>query len=686
MSVMQPKRGPTDVRERSCEQKGETVDDSRYRGKVIYYHTFSTSPSIRELKMGEDSDRATRMARRTEREQAEKRRTRHYREGKSSSTPGASSVNTNSASSRTDRMRTRAEEEREAKNRARDGGRQNGRSKKSRSPHRDRNRRSQDEEDAKRRAKSGKSSGVNPGAQSYGAAPAPNGNGALEIQAETVNESEEMSKMKQQMMDENERLRQEMAQENDSLRRQMECDNAALRNQMKGHGSDREQPSNNEEEKAPFPTKYKIAIAVVILVIGGGLGAFFGLSGSSSSEAAAAAATLTNAPVTVIPTEMPTPVASVTPTTATTEEPLYSKPTPGACVQVAAGEPVLGQNKMTTRIFDVTLDVSLVAETGVDTMLDALQTQTQEILVPELVGCNDQRRRREKNSVILRQSSTDRRRYAIANADATVVHDESQTCVSTGTGPCYRVVTSLNLFIKDETESDGVLNNLIVGVYDVESLAADLGIDALIDYIAFEDSLPAPITDSPTLAPATAPTLAPVSVPTLAPISTPSPTPGPTPNPTPRPTLRPTTSTPNCADNCQGDGACPEDAPEGVIGCGSCNGKCKTATTTTLSFVLRLTPIQFHFVSIFVLGDIACEETIGEIGENSCIGDEAWFVFLYILLARSSHTFTHSLSFFTSYCFNSPRTTDVFIGHNSCNCDKCKFLVLTAHISLIFCT
>ncbi|CAJ1937854.1 unnamed protein product [Cylindrotheca closterium] len=305
----------------------------------------------------------------------------------------------------------------------------------------------------------------------------------------------------------------------------------ALRGQMQ-NGDDQVQNDNVEESKT-IPRKCKIAIlAVLMIAFVGGAVAIFGTIGSPSSSAAAAAAVTTDAPVSVIPTEAPTPLPSLTPTVASTLEVIYPKPSPQACAQVAAGQPVLGQRSLATRSFNVELDVSLAAETDIDTMVDALQIQTQDILIPSLVGCNE---RRGLRAIVLRQSTTQRRRYAIANAEATVVHDPSQTCVPTGSGPCYRVVTTLNVFIKNATESEQVLNNLIVGVYDVEALSVDLGIGALIDSISFEDILLAQQepTNSPTRAPVSSPTVSPISAPTLPPaVSTLPQTPGPALTPT----------------------------------------------------------------------------------------------------------------------------------------------------------
>ncbi|KAL3927921.1 MAG: hypothetical protein SGBAC_012877 [Bacillariaceae sp.] len=453
-------------------------------------------------------DRSHRMKDRTELEQEAKRRARHGGDSSRSPTPGAATSAATVSTVSTEHSRQtirRTEEQQEAKRRARDGRPPS--SSVTAAPA------------APAASAPATPNNIRPILPPTPALSNPNQNPPavepMELHAEVVNEDEdEIERTKQQLQQENERLRAQMDRENAELRRQMaqqqrhnNDDNSNTANPIGMIGAVQgevvvveasEVTNDPDDENKLASKKWCItAVILILLMVGGGVGAYFGLNKEPSEDQTT---TLvfpgTSAPLPPMPTPQPfTP----SPTQAPTPNLLvFPKPTPADCLSVISGGQLEGQEFLETREFEIDVIVSMQEVTNETEILDALRLTTQLLIVPELVGCiGDGRRRRlsanQDTSRLLRnlqQDTIDPRRYAIANGNFVSNYMSDQNCTSLGDGPCHHVVTTLSLAIKDENESDYLLLTLLTDVYGVEDLKSKLLLATPFDTIALEKITP----------------------------------------------------------------------------------------------------------------------------------------------------------------------------------------------------
>jgi hypothetical protein len=708
--------------------------------------------------------RVSRMALRAEKEQDAKRRA-----GKSlsnDSTPGARSVDsTDELDDRKERMRSRAKHEQDAKRRSRsrsddstpgalsiDSSMDESDGRKERVRHR-----SPREQDAKMRARirSADSENLVPGAhaatssndRSHRSKEARNrGNNTanealfpqeiheqrtnlaeggavnvrssetLELEAEVVDEEADMERMKQQIKAENQRLQIAMDQENERLRKHMEQDNQALRNQMEG--TTRGQEDAADEGK--FSNKCKIIVAVLFVLVAGGVGAYFGTRGTSSDST----------PTPVAP-QTPTPSpSSLMVTEAPTQAPLYPRPSPEDCQAIATGGPVQGQEDMAIMSFDVEMDVTLTVDTNLDDVLDAVEAKTQEILLPDLAGCFEDRRNLGDFIRGNRRNLNAPRRFAIANGGISVGEADTQSCqVNSGT-TCYSMTIVLDLAVKSEEERIFVVTSIIIDVFGVDSLVEVLGLGPPFDtikLIAVNSNTP---TEAPSALPTGMPSYSPTKVPTTdAPTKMPTTSP-PSPSPTNIPTSSPTPPpSSECGQSCVGDSACEFFETDVAVGCDAClgqsacelmdggsvaDGSCQGMEVCAHLIDVSIGPnsclddlacaclendrdvganecqergdcctpvggpLNVPDSSCRHLGQQTCKFASGPIGSNSCRGDSATCDRAKATIGNNScndggcqdswGTITNDSCNGFAAC---PGAQDMMIGRNSCNCDSC---------------
>jgi hypothetical protein len=574
----------------------------------------------------EPDDRKERMRSRAKHEQDAKRRGRPR---SNDSTPGARSVDsTDEPDDRKERMRSRAKHEQDAKRRGRPtsddstpGAQSFGSSTDESDGRKERARhRSTREQAAKRRARSRSDDSENivPGAHAAtssndrahrskearnrgnntaeealfpqeiheqrtnlaeGGAANVRSSGTIELEAEVVDEEADMERMKEQIKADNHRLQIAMDQENERLHRQMEQDNEALRNQMEGITRGQE----DAPDEGKFSNKCKMLVAVLFVLVAVGVGVYFGTRGTSSDSAPTPVAPqTTNSPTVGNGGAAPTPSPSLMVTEAPTQAPVYPRPSPEDCQAIATGGPVQGQEDMAIRSFDVEMDVALTVDTNLDDVLDAVGAKTQEILLPDLAGCFEDRRNLGEYIRGNRRNLNAPRRFAIANGGISVGEADTQSCQVNGGGACYSIAIALDLAVKSEEERILVVTSIIIDVFGVDNLVEVLGLgppfDA-INLIAVNSNTPTEVpsafpTGMPSYSPTKVPTTdAPTKVPTTdAPTKMPTTSP-PSPSPTNIPTSSPNPPPSECGQSCVGDAACKFDETEVEVGCDACLGQ-----------------------------------------------------------------------------------------------------------------
>ncbi|CAJ1959536.1 unnamed protein product [Cylindrotheca closterium] len=258
------------------------------------------------------------------------------------------------------------------------------------------------------------------------------------------------------------------------------------------------------------------------------------------------ATTTMSAPPTFQPTPPPTKPMDAT----LFIRPIIEPPSKAECKSIAAGKEyyeALFQNENVDQpmkaYFAIDMDVMIrnqMAYGGrnfVNLVLPEIQMAIQKTLLPLLLGCSDNKKRRQRSLLVTE--------YPILNAKVIKLHKKSGLCVQTPVS-CYKISVELMLsFI--EMGPLGPIVGQITELFTEQTLVDHLGLEFIIQNTDTTDvrTLDSPPSNSPSLAPSespsTKPTSMPSTVPTLAPITA-SPTQTPTKQPSKTPTMAPSSS------------------------------------------------------------------------------------------------------------------------------------------------
>ncbi|KAL3931748.1 MAG: hypothetical protein SGBAC_011167, partial [Bacillariaceae sp.] len=268
---------------------------------------------------------------------------------------------------------------------------------------------------------------------------------------------------------------------------------------------------------------------------------------------------------------------------------------------------------MDTTTYGVVLVVMLPVDTSLNIIVNSLVEKTQDIVIPDLVGCVEDRRRRrlEDNEY----------RFAIANAMVTGdIAVDSKGCDDVASQICYAIALEMDLSIKSSEIPPFEIWGLIT-----EMFTSELALVDRLDLGGSFRSIEVISITRPTLAPSPKPIMPPVDSPTLALVTsaptraqaTPtsnSPTKNPTKNPTKRPTPHPTVledEDEDCEEKCTGSQSCDGHQNTVEVACGACIGtdSCRDMNEALIG-------------DISCIGDYSCPYLRDvDIRDESCIGD-----------------------------------------------------------------
>jgi len=336
---------------------------------------------------------------------------------------------------------------------------------------------------------------------------------------------------------EDERMKQ-LEDANKTLQNRMEDMARIQRGEAPLHGTPptatnaAEEEEEEEEEEQPKSNRNRMicCIILVLLVLGGaGAGAGIALGGGSEDPA----------PLDIPPTDGNTDAPKITelpsasPSGSPTEFLPYPPPEPSDCVAMANGNEVSGQEEMLSKNFTITFDTVLTPRGNPATLGSRLEDSMQSKFVPLTADCQNIARR--KLSV---------EKYAIGNGIPRVTCSANPSgCTASAPELCYECLMTLELWLKDENIKNLNVITKIGTLLADDDLLQDLDIGDLIAQLLPTEIAQRSPTNAPTVMPSAAPSAKPSSVPSLRPSSSPSkaPTTGaPTPKPSPGPTEKPT--------------------------------------------------------------------------------------------------------------------------------------------------
>lgn len=346
----------------------------------------------------------------------------------------------------------------------------------------------------------------------------------------------------------------------------LERENQELRDQLeheRRQSYDRQSLSSETKNRQRFSKKCKLITAVLFVILFAGAGAFF-VTRSSATPSFPFGAKQISIP----PTFAPTPAASAPKTDPPTQELVYEPPTREDCDTMRSGGRLEGEEGFRVSRYNVELDAELTPTATVEDVLAAMANATQQILIPDLVGCLGTQRRRLshfqlRRGMIKRIPRYNPNRYAIATGNSTIRLAVGRSCESGSGGPCLGIDVILHLTAKNAQEKQFVFQSLIIETFGPNDLATTLGLDALLTSIKLIDVKINSETDSPSDLPTNMPTLlvsqqpsdlpslVPSRAPTKSPTATPtqvasrSPTTLPSQSPSHLPSSTPTTGMPS---------------------------------------------------------------------------------------------------------------------------------------------
>jgi len=300
--------------------------------------------------------------------------------------------------------------------------------------------------------------------------------------------------------------------------------------------------SSETKNRQRCSKKCKLITAAVFVMLFGGAGTFFVIRGSSMNNFSIPAKQIS-----VPPTVAPTSEASAPKTDPPTQELVYEPATPEECETISNGGRLEGEEGLRVSRYNVELDVELTPTATVEDVLDAMTNATQQILIPDLVGCFGAHRGNStdfqlRRNMLRRSPRYNPNRYAIANGNSTIRLAVGRSCESGSGGPCVGMDVILHLAAKNADEKQFVFQSLIIEIFGPEDLATSLDLDAVLTSIKLIDVKINVETDAPSEVPTSRPTILDSEPPSDMPSLTPSsgPTKSPTATPTEVPSLVPT--------------------------------------------------------------------------------------------------------------------------------------------------
>ena len=348
------------------------------------------------------------------------------------------------------------------------------------------------------------------------------------LEAQVVNEDEDLELVKHEMEMDNKRRKREMEEENERLRQQIQEDNERYRQQMT-----LEEPRSKEEGR-PFCTKKSVMIIlIVVAAFAIGIGGYFGSGGSTPASD-------------VDPTLAPSSVKS-----------LYPSPSKSDCEAVAIGEEVEGQDEMDDQTLKVEFELITEENADVEAYLSNLEDDIQEKLMPLLVGCDKQERRLIDAGHMRGSRKLDSLPQNII-ANGIVVELRAEPCNngSNSQAACYTVTVIVKFFLQGDVEEiERLLEEHLEETFGNLELLQTIE-QGEVFKLTFESVTSETGNPNPTLPPTQSPVTASPTEngatrnPTNSP-TTKEPTTSPTLNPTRQPTNVPTpapTLSPTCPD------------------------------------------------------------------------------------------------------------------------------------------
>lgn len=205
-----------------------------------------------------------------------------------------------------------------------------------------------------------------------------------------------------------------------------------------------------------------LAIMVVVAFAGG---VVLGIAITKSSQDSIVDRTM--APTTTASatpsTPLPTQRLTASPSAPPSELILYDPPSEQDCTDIRNRDPVEGRENLTTKIFGIEFDVSVLAESEVETWSGELVGGLEENLVPALAGCSHSIERLLNDAVIPSMLGVRRLvniRYVIADAtvEEAIASEIDQGCQTGAPLPCYRLTTNLLLYLKGDERSSSLID------------------------------------------------------------------------------------------------------------------------------------------------------------------------------------------------------------------------------------
>jgi len=196
-------------------------------------------------------------------------------------------------------------------------------------------------------------------------------------------------------------------------------------------------------------------------------------------------------------TNSPTPVpVTDTPTSSPTFYFEFDPPSQEECRRIAAGHAVMNDHEdQILRNFEIQFDVSLSRNSEIenDEILSLLDKALQRTFATSLAGCDEVDYQRMLRRRLLRKN-------VVSNASFKSNFRESESCLSASPDICYRMVVTLELYLKGEERINKLLG-LITSVFDRESLVDTLGLPPPFHSVLFAAIKSTDPTESPTQAP-----------------------------------------------------------------------------------------------------------------------------------------------------------------------------------------